>query len=310
MTCDDAKRNLRSILDEANIALSLDNAPASLSRMCLPLAQSRDLARSQNWITDFKTICRQHPLFDRLLEDPYTRRAYEKPRGYAGDPLMLDFVFSGEPPENTSAIGQAVFRATTRLPNGLSIIHRRALLARFIDRAAEEKTNPSVFAIACGHLCEAVASAAFQDNRITDFLAIDRDEQSIEYLRRQFASSSVRATCVPLPTLLARNLGERRFDLVYSAGLLDYLSDRLATRLTASLWNSVAPMGTLLLCNFTTDSFGRGYMEAFMDWDLLYRDESQMKSLVRRLPVSSIQSTDIFRDPHQNIVYLAIRKAG
>ena len=31
------------------------------------------------------------PIFALCQEDPYTRRAFEKPRGYAGDAVMLDF---------------------------------------------------------------------------------------------------------------------------------------------------------------------------------------------------------------------------
>ncbi len=42
--------------------------------------------------------------------------------------------------------------------------------------------------------------------------------------------------------------------------------------------------GMLLIANFTPDSHGRGYMEAFMDWQLIYRDESQLYSLAAEGP--------------------------
>lgn len=36
--------------------------------------------------------CRQHSLTQFLLQDPLTSRAFTKPRGYAGDAVMMDMV--------------------------------------------------------------------------------------------------------------------------------------------------------------------------------------------------------------------------
>ena len=43
------------------------------------------------WLADV----REHPVFGILREDPYTDRAYSKPRGYPGDAEMLDLVYFG-----------------------------------------------------------------------------------------------------------------------------------------------------------------------------------------------------------------------
>ena len=45
--------------------------------------------------------------------------------------------------------------------------------------------------------------------------------------------------------------------------------------LLRKLYERLSQDGVLMFCNFTPDSHGRGFMEAFMDWSLIYRDEAK-----------------------------------
>jgi SAM-dependent methyltransferase len=97
---------------------------------------------------------------------------------------------------------------------------------------------------------------------------------------------------------LAAQLGH--FDLVYSAGLYDYLPDALARRLTARLLQMLRPGGRLLIANFVPGGSGRGYMELFMDWTLVLRNEAAMRALA---VASGAAQVNTFHDPHRNVVY-------
>lgn len=46
------------------------------------------------WI-EWISRARSHPILSLLHKDPYHRRAFEKPRGYAGDAVMLDMIYFG-----------------------------------------------------------------------------------------------------------------------------------------------------------------------------------------------------------------------
>ncbi len=96
--------------------------------------------------------------------------------------------------------------------------------------------------------------------------------------------------------------------LIYSAGLYDYLSDRIAAKLTSVLFEALHAGGSLLLANFTPVSYGRGYMEAFMDWDLVYRDEQKLRELAESLPAEDVARVECFEDPYKNVVYAEIVK--
>ncbi len=80
--------------------------------------------------------------------------------------------------------------------------------------------------------------------------------------------------------LLARGGDELgRFDLIYSAGLYDYLSEPIARRLTQRLLGMLRSKGRLLIANFLPGGSGRGYQELFMDWPLIVRDAAELQAL-------------------------------
>jgi hypothetical protein len=66
----------------------------------------------------------------------------------------------------------------------------------------------------------------------------------------------------------------------------------------------------VLIPNFAPCCPDRAYLETFMAWDLIYRDEFDMAGLVSRIPADEIASYDIYTDPSHSIVYLLIRKSA
>ena len=70
----------------------------------------------------------------------------------------------------------------------------------------------------------------------------------------------------------------------------------------------LAPQGTLVIANFLPQISGAGYMEAVMDWWLIYRNEEDMKKLIIDLPINEIESIKQYRDPDDNITFLEIKK--
>lgn len=262
------------------------------------------------WRNKVQAFCLSHPLRTLVHQDPFTLRAFEKPRGYAGDAIMLDYVYSGIPPPGTTAIGRQVFSLTTGVRNGQSVIERRDYAAGLIDRTARETARPRILSVACGHLREANRSKATRSGAVAAFYALDHDAESLAVVERDkpkdanivTAHASVRA-------LIEGKLNYRDLNLIYSLGLYDYLNDSVAQKLTGALFEMLAPGGKLVLANYTPDSKGRGYMETFMDWFLIYRDEVALQACAAGVDSERISGTRLFRDRHRNVVYLEIVKA-
>ena len=126
--------------------------------------------------------------------------------------------------------------------------------------------------------------------------ALDQDERSLEVVKREQESHGVCTIHCRIGALLRGQLPLANLDFVYAAGLFDYLLDGLAAQLVRVLFTMLAPEGQLLLANYTPDSHGRAYMEAFMDWKSIYREEAAMKTLASAVPTGEIAQRSVRRD--------------
>ena len=101
-----------------------------------------------------------------------------------------------------------------------------------------------------------------------------------------------------------------QFDLIYATGLYDYLLDRVAQKLTRTLFRRLEPGGSLLIANFLPDIHSDGYMEAFMDWWLIFRSEAELLHVVDVIPDTSTTDISTFVEKNQNIVFADLRRVS
>jgi SAM-dependent methyltransferase len=300
---------ITELLDHVHQNLLRGAVPAPVSLLCEELRVACRETPRDEWVREVVPACRRHPLHALLLQDPYTRRAFEKPRGYAGDAVMLDYVCTGIPPAGTTDLGREVFRATTGSPNGRSVVARRDRLAGLIDGAAEAAPEPAILSLGCGHLREAQRARSARTGWGGRFRALDQDGENLAVVRREQGPNGVRTVHSSVVPLLRGRLPVEGQDLVYTAGLLDYLSDALAAGLLRAMYDMLRPGGRLLVASFTPDSHGRGYMEAFMDWWLTYREEGQMEELAGAVASAAARGR-VFRDAEGSLVFLELTRTA
>jgi hypothetical protein len=71
------------------------------------------------------------------------------------------------------------------------------------------------------------------------------------------------------------------FDAIFSCGLFDYLPQPAAASLTGSLFQRVAPGGSLFIGNQTPKSTSRWAIEFHFEWYLIYREHAEMLDFAR-----------------------------
>lgn len=256
-------------------------------------------------------MCHTHPVCEIIHEDPFTCRAFTKPRGYAGDAELLDLIYGPEdgwPEPQATLLGQEIYRYTSRAPAAEGVRARRAFIADLIDRATAEKPNMHILAIAAGHLREATLAAAVRRRRMGRFVALDADPISLDEVNRCYGRYGIETIAASIRPLLTNKLKPGEFDLIYSTGLFDYLSEETGRRLVSVLFRMLRPGGKLVVANFLPGIRDVGYMEAFMDWKLIYRTRREMIDLTMEIPEDDLRDVTLFAEDNRNIIFVEVTK--
>jgi SAM-dependent methyltransferase len=284
------------------------NVPSGMDRL---LAYLRAL-RASHASTDWRELCRRvraAPIAKICLEDPFTRHARDKPRGYAGDATLLDFLYR-EPEllervaREESDRGLAIMSYKIACPSASAVRWRRSHLAAELDRAIFSRRDAEILVLASGFFREGDHSVGVSSRRAKRIVAIDQDAQSIEAVRERFPW--IEGSTQDLRFILRERAPLGRFDLVYAAGLYDYLSERFARRLTRCLAKLLKPDGRLLVANFLPDRLESGYMDSIMEWPLIYRSPRALAEVTR---VEGMQHS-LYQDPMHQVVYARLENHG
>lgn len=239
-----------------------------------------------------------------LREDPFAKRAAAKPRGYAGDAILLDYAYRLiEPPTGTTAMGRRIFDMTTNSPGSRSVRARKQQVSQWIDNLSKAFAHPRIASIACGHLRELSCSAAFQGRALGEFVAIDQDPESVRSVSEHYDPTTVTARCATVKEFLSGETAAGPFDALYAAGLFDYFDDDVATRALIGMLRMVRSRGRVLIANLTPLLIDIAYMEGVMDWWLIYRTEEQLRALARRAAEIVPAQIRTFRDLLGSVAY-------
>ena len=271
----------KTMLDrvEAGLSDNLETARTAMSDLFSGLYALKASAEPEVW-KSIAEQCVEHPVRELIHQDPFTSRSFHKPRGYAGDAVLIDYIYTrdhqSDETRNVTELGNMIFGFTTDAPASAGVRTRRDLMASVIDETSSLVERPHILSVACGHLREATLSRSVVESHTGRFVALDQDELSLDVVKSSMPEDGVVPVCSSIKSLFRGELAEDRFDLIYSTGLYDYLDERIATKLTARLFEMLNPGGRLVLANFLPDIWCAGFMETFMGWNLIYRNAAQM----------------------------------
>ncbi len=290
-----------------------DNPTAIIDKITLSLHDLRGRLHQSVWL-ELVPLIQNHPVAEYFLEDPLTRWSWDKPRGYSGDASLLDLIYRHECVSDMIAAaserGKALFEYTSTAPSSQANWDRRDILARFVDEVAAEKgPETEVLSIAAGHLREVECSQAAKNGGLKRYVALDQDPVSIGTITRDYAKMGVEAVDGSVRQILAKRIEPGQFDLVYASGLYDYLVDKVAIKLTQRALDMLKPGGTFLFANYSYPIVVDGYIETFMNWQLLLRSEADMWNIINACKDDGHDyETSVFFGKNRNIVYGVMKR--
>jgi extracellular factor (EF) 3-hydroxypalmitic acid methyl ester biosynthesis protein len=302
-----SQREASTILLDAIGQGNLSSIPDECNGLLHGLNLIRRLCTTYSWQAEVEFI-REHPAFEHLLRSPINWRCVYKPRGYAGDAVTIDLLYGIETVDGTDPVAHAVHDWLRTQAGSRSVNLRREAIAATVTNLGLRKPGASVLSVACGHAREVELIDARALANLKRFVCLDQDAESLATARRDYPNARLETIEGSVLAILRGKIEfDTQFDLIYTAGLYDYLEERVARALTARLTDMLAPGGRLLIANFTTNLPDIAYMEAFMDWKLIYRNEADMRNLAPKLNANDSIKTP--RLASQNFVWLDLLRA-
>ncbi len=244
-----------------------------------PLLADEDLRPKTLAITETVVV-------SRMREGPLTASAFEKRRGYPGDFETLDLIYAGDLRGDTP---WARFCHLATLEIGRPVANRLELAVADMAREARRRgvRTFSYINVGCGaapDVARLAARAPFLD-RIEVHL-VDHDAGALEAARTRLDEAQARTGVTIDATVHHGSYADLlepappaehgRFDYAYCIGLLDYLGKRRAHALVRSLWDRLAPGGTLLAGNMKDGTANVWPVNAWFDWRVKYRTEEDL----------------------------------
>ncbi|MCA9740662.1 MAG: hypothetical protein H6695_01660 [Deferribacteres bacterium] len=292
-----------ALLDRSCELLQKQQTNIALNQVYFDLWKYRNRWPKDIWQTFCTKICRDHPLTQAIHTSPISHRAYTKPRGYAGDAILMDYLYEYQP-----QFSSQVYNWEYRMLGPKSVRSRRFIIADIIKKLVVDKKHFNILSLACGHMREAFDLPPSTLKQISNYYGLDADEESLhivdEKAKEIWQIKTVKANVVQL---LKSDLQLPQFDLAYTLGLSDYLKNPFVKKLIVRVFSMLVKGGKFIIANFTPNLIDSGYIETFMDWHLFYRDEQAMISLLQGLPPNAYHY-HLFRDEFKNIVFLEVTK--
>ena len=263
-----------------------------------------------------------HPL---LLCSPFVHRTFNKPLGYAGDYEMVNMMFRN-PFEGESLFAKMINLYALQLPPIIAHRNRIQYLQKKLGQESLRLTvrnrDTRVFNLGCGPAHEVQRFLAEDElANHTNFTLADFNQETLKRTgnilngikQKNSRRGSVQMVVQSVQQLLksaGRNVEYSRrdqHDVVYCAGLFDYLTDQVCRQLMDVFYAMLAPGGLLIATN--VDRHPAQYqMECFLEWHLVHRNEEKMRTLVPRN--ADFQNASIKRDPTGVNIFIEVRKPG
>lgn len=222
----------------------------------------------------FYQICSQ------LEVSPIHRRCREKPLGYSGDYRVIDWIYTQKMAETGEA---RLFDQMFHIYEGAEAVRNRKdwFVKKCVELAKAKKSRFDILDLGCGpcrDILEAYENCG--NGKHIRFHCVDHEPEAIAYARELLKEMVDRGNVTFNCTNVFRLKTKEKYDLIWSAGLFDYLDDRIAGLLIKKSWRYLREGGQFIFGNFSPRNPAREGMGLALKWYLIHRTADDLLRLV------------------------------
>ena len=227
---------------------------------------------------------------------------YLKPHGYAGDYEIIDKIYTyHESPNKQLAKWDKYLHS---FPAVKAVRNRKTYIKGILNTKVQnnEKTF-EMLNLASGPARDLHEFFTEQPNANLAVDCIELDQDAINYAQNLLGQHASKVSFIQKNIL--RYSSDKKYDLVWSAGLFDYFNDDIFKRLLGRFITNVAVGGELIIGNFCASNPNIAYME-LLDWILYHRTAEDLIRLANECGIESSRIT-VEKEPEGVNLFMRIR---
>lgn len=255
-------------------------------------------------------------IFPYVMRSRFAERAYFKPKGYAGDFMMIEMIY-GNNPDGDGKLGRIIDKWCLASIPAMAVRGRRQLLADQLEKISDAKISGggpiNIMNLACGpnrELFDFIGRCNYSN--AIEALCIDIDAEALQFTNQKTNTFTHGAAVRMMSENLikwALNKTDQDFgkqDIIYSSGLTDYLDRDLFLALINKCYDHLKPEGVLIVGNFAPSNSGRSFMDHVLHWKLIYRDQNDLKDIFYDSPFGN--NVEVMSEEQQiNLFAMAVK---
>lgn len=288
--------NHRQRLEERVISVAMSIYRPHLQAL---LSQFQDLVRDMS--LDEEGLHKQY--FRLTFHDvgrgtPFVDRGLRRPLGYAGDYGLMVMLYEYAD-QGATLFHRFFHRFVCMEPAAVANRNRVGFLSDIVLAAYDKALAAGVkefriASLACGparEIYEFIKYAKFTSDVQVKIVLVDMEDHALDYAQarlKELAGAHPSLELIFLKEDVVTGVMQNhpftkwldKCDFIISAGLFDYLTERVSQRMITNLYPLLKTGGEILIGNISKQSPDIFAMDYFMDWRLILRDPQDLLKLV------------------------------
>jgi len=207
---------------------------------------------------------------------------FQKPRGYAGDFELIDRIYNKWISDDINF--QKWDTLYHELESSKAVINRKKYFINEISKLNKRKESLKVLNLGSGPCTDLYEYLYKTKKNYLHFDCLDMDQSAIEFGEGVCDNYYDKVSFINKNAF--RYMPDKKYELIWSAGLFDYFSDKLFIRLLNRMYKLLSADGELIIGNFSTNNPSRGMMETYAQWYLNHRSDEELIDLAIKAGVS------------------------
>lgn len=207
-----------------------------------------------------------------ITKDTMQGYALLKPHGYSGDFVIIERIYQGWLSPNPHLVNWDRFFHAQEAPR--AIINRKKYFLDILGSLEKKGGKRDVLNIGCGPSQDIIEFLSKGESHIF-FECVDYDKDAIEYSHNKIKEKGFLSHIEFHRENAFKFRLSKQYDLIWSAGLFDYLDEKTFKMLLTRQLAFIKAGGELVVGNFSLNNPTRDYMECG-NWFLHHRSEDDL----------------------------------